>query len=264
VEKIIEIKNITAFRAETPVFKRFSLEVENGCNTAILGPNGAGKTTLLKLLTREIYPLQKKQSHIKIFGKERWHIWDLRSHFGVLSQGLQHRYIENAIGKNVILSGLYASNDTWCHQQFAQSDIEKAERIMADLAILKLRDRCFSEMSTGEQRRFLLGRALINAPEALLLDEPTSGLDLKAAFQYLDIVRSLMQRGRTIILVTHHIHEIPPEISRVILLKDGQIFKDGEKKSVLTAKNLSELFQVPLHLAKANGYFQVLPGAASS
>jgi len=115
-------------------------------------------------------------------------------------------------------------------------------------------------MSTGEQRRFLLGRALISDPDTLLLDEPTSGLDLKACFQYLEIVRGLMQAGKTVILVTHHIHEIPPEVWRVVLLKDGAVVADGAKENILTSVQLSQLFDTPIELVHANGFYQAMPG----
>src|SRR3989475_7037570 len=161
---------------------------------------------------------------------------------------------------NVILSGYYASIDTAAHQHFSAEDTERVNRIMHTLGVAELKDRMFSEMSTGEQRRFLLGRALINDPDTLVLDEPTSGLDLKACFQYLDIVRGLMRAGKTIILVTHHIHEIPPEVSRVVLLKDGEVIADGEKPTILTSKNLSSLFATPIELVQANGFYQAMPG----
>jgi iron complex transport system ATP-binding protein len=128
------------------------------------------------------------------------------------------------------------------------------------LGVAELADRTFAAMSTGEQRRFLLGRALVNDPDALILDEPTSGLDLKSCFHYLNIVRRLMRSGKTVILVTHHIHEIPPEISRVVFLKDGQVIADGEKTKILTSENLSSLFDTPIELVHANGFFQAMPG----
>ena len=115
-------------------------------------------------------------------------------------------------------------------------------------------------MSTGEQRRCLLGRALVHDPIALVLDEPTSGLDLTATFHYLDLVRAHMRKGKTLLLVTHHIHEIPPEVERVVLLKQGKILQDGEKRAVLTEANLSVLFDCPVSLAQANGWYQALPG----
>lgn len=258
--KIIEIKNVTAYRGQTRVFNDLSLEIAQGCNTAILGPNGAGKSTLLKLLSRDLYPVQREGSYVRVFGRERWNVWELRAHFGIVSHDLQQQYMGNAQGLNIILSGYYSSIDTAAHQQFSAEDKERANRLIQKLGVTELRERMFSAMSTGEQRRFLLGRALINNPDTLVLDEPTSGLDLKACFQYLDIVRGLMQSGKTIILVTHHIHEIPPEVSRVVLLKDGEVIADGEKPEILTSKNLSSLFATPIALVQANGFYQAIPG----
>lgn len=259
MQKIIEIKNATVYRERTRVFNDLSLEIPQGCNTAILGPNGAGKTTLLKLLLRELYPVQKDGSYVRVFGQERWNVWDLRAHFGIVSHDLQQQYLGNARGVNVILSGYYSSIDTAAHQQFSVENRARAHALMDMLGVAALQDRMFSTMSTGEQRRFLLGRALVNDPAALVLDEPTSGLDLKACFQYLDLVRSLMQQGKTVILVTHHIHEIPPEVSRVVLLKDGTVIADGEKSQILTQENLSTLFDMSLTLVRANGFYQVMP-----
>jgi len=260
MQNIIELKNVTAYRGQTLALDHLSLEITHGCHTAILGPNSAGKSTLLKLLSREIYPLPRDGSYVRVFGRERWDVWELRAHFGIVSHDLQHEYVGNARGMQVILSGYYSSIDTWAHQQFSAEDIERAHRIMARLGVAELQDRRFAAMSTGEQRRFLLGRALVHDPEVLILDEPTSGLDLKACFQYLHIVRGLMQAGKTVILVTHHIHEIPPEVSRVVLLKGGEVIADGEKSEILTSAHLSTLFETPIHLVHTNGYYQALPG----
>ena len=260
MQTIIEIKHVTAYRGTTRVFNDLSLDIMPGCHTAILGPNGAGKSTLLKLLAREIYPVQRQGSYIRVFGQERWNVFDLRAHFGMVSHDLQHEYLGYARGLNVILSGYYSSMDTWSHQRFSAEDRARAERIMEALGVAELKDRTFAAMSTGEQRRFLLGRALINDPDTLLLDEPTSGLDLKACFQYLDIVRGLMHSGKTVILVTHHIHEIPPEVSRVVLLKAGAVIADGEKSTTLTSARLSHLFDTPIALVRANGFYQAMPG----
>ncbi len=260
MQNIIEIKNVTAYRGTTRVFNDLSLDIVHGCNTAILGPNGAGKSTLLKLLSREIYPVNRQGSYIRVFGQERWNVFDLRAHFGIVSHDLQHEYLGYVRGLNVILSGYYSSLDTWGHQRFSPEDRARAEQIMETLGVAALHDRTFGAMSTGEQRRFLLGRALINDPDTLLLDEPTSGLDLKACFQYLDIVRGLMQAGKTVLLVTHHIHEIPPETSRVVLLKDGAVIADGAKPDIFSSAQLSHLFDTPIELVRANGFYQAMPG----
>ena len=260
MRKIIEIKNITVYRGPQRVFENFSLEIALGCDTAILGPNGAGKTTLLRLLSRELYPVARDDSYVELFGQRQWNVWELRSHLGIVSDDLQNEYAGNATGLHVILSGLYSSIDVWDYQRFSPEDTERANGIMEMLGVASLQDRWFSAMSTGQRRRFLLGRALINDPDALLLDEPTSGLDLKARFQYLDIVRGLMRIGKTVILVTHNIHEIPPEITRVILLKEGKVVADGENAEILTSGSLSYLFDTPLQLVRVNGFYQVLSG----
>jgi iron complex transport system ATP-binding protein len=105
-----------------------------------------------------------------------------------------------------------------------------------------------------------LARALVHDPEVLVLDEPTSGLDLRACFQYLEIIQGLMSRGTNVILVTHHVHEIPPEITRAILLKEAKVVDDGDKSKVLTSKTLSKLFDRPIKIIEENGFYQALPG----
>ena len=128
------------------------------------------------------------------------------------------------------------------------------------LSITHLKDREFSTMSTGEQRKFLLARSLVNDPAVLVFDEPTSGLDMSTCFQYLEIIRELISMGKKVILVTHHIHEIPPEVTRVILLKEGRVIEDGDKDQILTNTNLTNLFDWPIRVIKENGYFQAMPG----
>jgi iron complex transport system ATP-binding protein len=260
MQKIIEMKNITVFRGETQVFNGLTLEITRGCNTAILGPNGAGKSTLLKLLTREIYPSASNGGTIRVLGRELWNVWELRTHFGIISSDLQQEYAGDARGIEVILSGYYSSIDTYAHQRFTAKERKRAARVMDILGVSELADREFAAMSTGEQRRFLLGRALINDPDSLILDEPTSGLDLKSCFQYLNIVRRLMRAGKTVILVTHHIHEIPPEVSRVVFLQSGRVVAEGKKREILTSESLTSLFDTPIRLVEANGFFQAMPG----
>lgn len=257
---LLEIKNATVYRGLHEVFRNLSLALPQGCNTAILGPNGAGKSTLLKLLARDLYPVQREDSYVRLFGHERWDVWELRAHFGIVSHELQQQYLSTARGVNVILSGYYSSVDLPWHQHPSEEDRARAQRVMQTLGIAGLSNRMFGEMSTGEQRRFLLGRALINDPDTLVLDEPTSGLDLKACFQYLDTIRGLMQGGKTVILVTHHIHEIPPEIEQLVLIKDGQILAHDKKDRLLTDGTLSRLFDTPVKLLQHNGFYQALPG----
>ena len=257
---ILDIKNATVYRGDTCVFDDLSFMLAAGVHTAILGPNGAGKSTILKLLSGEVHPLPKDETSIRLFGEAQWNVWDVRKRLGIVSHDLQHQYMEHVAGLKVVLSGYYASIGIYGHQDFTSAQIARARVVMEELGVGFLTDRKFSEMSTGEQRRCLLGRALVHDPTALVLDEPTSGLDLTATFHYLDLVRAHMKKGKTVLLVTHHIHEIPPEVERVVLLKQGKITQDGEKRTVLTEANLSQLFDCPVSLAQANGWYQALPG----
>ena len=257
---LIEIRDATVFRGSTRVFHHFSLNLEQGCNTAILGPNGAGKTTLLKILTRELYPVVRDGSSVQILGDKRSDIWSLRSQLGIVSSDLQYEYADAAKGIEVVLSGFYASVGVWGHQEFTDEQTRRAESILRDLTMDSMSNRRYGSLSTGQQRRLLLGRALVNDPPSLLLDEPTTGLDLTATFQYLETMRQLMIDGRTLVLVTHHIHEIPPEILRVVLLKDGEIFADGDKETVLTGQNLSVLYDQPIQLVQKQSWYQAIPG----
>jgi len=256
---LIEIRDATVFRGVTKVFDHLDLVLEQGCSAAIFGPNGAGKTTLLKLLTRELYPVQRDGSYVRILGQSRGDVWSLRTQLGIVSSDLQYEYTGRASGREVVLSGFYASIGVWGHQEYVASQQEMAQATLHELGIEDLAERRYETLSTGQQRRLLLGRALINQPDSLLLDEPTSGLDLAATFSYLKILRRLMSRGRTVVLVTHHIHEIPPEIERVVLLDAGRITADGDKRSVLSSQSLSSLFGEPINLIESDGWYQATP-----
>jgi iron complex transport system ATP-binding protein len=257
---IIDLQNITVFQGRNKILDNFSLTIDESQSTVILGPNGSGKTTILKLLNRELYIVEDKKSSLKIFEKDRWNVDDLRSNLGVVSQNLQYGYSNSALGLYVVLSGFYSSDGIWQHQKFDENKLNRAKEVMELLSITALQDREFSTMSTGEQRKFLLARSLVNDPAVLVFDEPTSGLDMSTCFQYLEIIRELISMGKKVILVTHHVHEIPPEVTRVILLKEGRVVEDGVKDKVLNDASLTNLFDWPIKVIKENGYYQAIPG----
>lgn len=257
---ILDIQHATVYRGDICVFSDFSFFLQEGEHAAIVGPNGAGKSTLLKLLAGGVHPLPLDETRISLFGEEGGNVWDVRKRIGIVSHDLQRDYLICAEGLNVILSGYYASNDTYGYQEFTEAQIARAYEVMQELGIESLAGRRFGHLSTGEQRRFLMGRALVHDPLMLVLDEPTSGLDVKACFQYLDLLRAQVRKGKTVLLVTHHLHEIPPEIERLVLLKGGKIVADGPKTVLLNNDRISALFDLPIVLAKANGWYQAMPG----
>lgn len=257
---ILEIEHAVIYRGDTCVFSDLSFALRAGEHAAILGPNGAGKTTLLKLLSGEVHPMPRDETRMTLFGEDRWNVWDVRKQIGIVSHDLQRDYLICAEGLNVILSGFYASNDTYEYQQFSKTQMTRAYEVMHELGIMDLSGRRFGHLSTGEQRRFLLGRALVHDPPVLVLDEPTSGLDLKACFQYLELLRAQIAKGKTVLLVTHHLHEIPPEIDRVVFLKSGKVVADGVKSALMTGEQIGLLFDSTITLVQANGWYQALPG----
>jgi iron complex transport system ATP-binding protein len=260
---LIEIRNATLYRGDTCVFKNLSLDIGRHEQVAILGPNGAGKTTLLKLINREIYPVVEQDSWVRILGKASWNVWDLRSQLGVVSDDLQTRYKPNTVGLDVVLSGFLSSIGTHglLANRISDDQRSKALGVMRDLGVEEYADVSLSRMSTGQQRRCLLGRALVHDPATLILDEPAAGLDLAASFDYIARVRSLIENGRTIVLVTHHLNEIPPGIDRVILVRQGTIVADGPKDKVLNTENLIATFDTSLRLKLIDGYYFAYPAS---
>ena len=254
---LIEIRNATIWRGGTRVFDSLTLTIDQGEHVAILGPNGSGKSTLLMAINRELYPVAGPDTVFRVLGRDRWNVWDLRRHLGIVSHDLQARYARTTTARDVVASGFHSSIGTHCDDE---KELDCALEVMRDLGIEALRDTPFERMSTGQQRRCLLGRSLVHEPDTLILDEPTAGLDPAASFDYLSRIRGLAADGRTLLLVTHHINEIPPEIDRVILLRDGAVIADGEKRAMLTSDRLGQTFGTSLRVHELDGYFVVVPG----
>jgi iron complex transport system ATP-binding protein len=258
---LIEIRDATVWRGTTRVYHNFSLTIEQHEQVAILGPNGCGKTTLLKLINRELYPVVADGSWVRILGRNNWNVWDLRSRIGIVSHDLHARYRDTTLARDVVVSGFLSSVGIHgiLHTRVTAEQELRAISILSDLGIADLADTPFGQMSTGQQRRCLLARALVHEPETLILDEPTSGLDLAASFDYLERVRRLVAEGRNVVLVTHSLNEIPPEIERVILICQGQIIADGQKDTVLTVENLRRTYDTRVRLTKVDGYYLAYP-----
>ena len=239
----------TNFDPAVTVFKDLNLRIEQGENVAIIGANGSGKSSLVALLQAELRPLVKAGSYVRILGKEAINVWEFRKQLGIVSHSLQLGYREDVKAQDVLLSGFYASIGVWEHQVFSDEQRQQVQVVAEQLHIDDLLQRYYCQLSTGEQRRFLLGRALIHQPQTLVFDEPTSGLDIKARHQYLNLIRQLLAQGKNLILVTHHIDEIPSAIERVILMSKGKIVADGQKHIVLTQQNLSAVYDMDINLS---------------
>ncbi len=255
----LELQAVEAWLGPRRVFEDLSLRLHRGEHTVVLGPNGSGKSSLVKLLSRELYPVVKPGSFLRIFGSETVNLWELRGRIGLVSQDLQAAYVGRVPAADVVLSGFFGSVGIGRSQVASTAQHRRAAALMAQLGLADLAARPYGQLSDGQRRRLLLARALVHGPEVLVLDEPTNGLDLKAKHQLLAILRELAHAGTTLLLVTHQIEAILPEISRCVLLREGKVVGDGPAAQLLQDAPLSALFATPLRVCEANGYRQVLP-----
>ena len=260
--KLIDIHNATIYRHGTLVFDDLTLSIDEHESVAILGPNGSGKTTLLKTANRELYPVQRRGSWVKILGRDDWNVWELREHIGVVSHDLHSRYTPRTSALEVVVSGFHSSIGVHgvLAERVTNEQVGAALAVMQELGVAELRNRMLRSMSTGQQRRCLLARALVHRPDTLVLDEPTTGQDFAASFDYLRRIRALATRGCNVIIATHHLNEIPPEVDRVILLESGGVAADGRKADVLRGDLLSTVFDVAMRVREVDGYYLAYPG----
>jgi iron complex transport system ATP-binding protein len=251
------MRRVSIMRGAKIVLHDMDLRIGVGEHVAILGPNGCGKSTLIKTITRELYPLARPGSSLTLLGQGRWNVFELRSALGIVSNDLMTECAREITGREVVLSGFFSSIGVWPHQHVTAEMIDSANRALARLEAEHLADRLVTEMSSGEARRVLIARALVHNPKALLLDEPTTSLDLFAQHELREILRQLAVSGIGMILVTHHLSDIIPEIERVVLLREGRVIADGPKQELLTETTLSGLFGIPVSLARRDGYYHL-------
>ena len=257
---LIDFQHITVDYGRGAVLHDISLQIADGEHTVILGANGSGKSTLMKLFSNDIYPSSKYPYKKELFGKERWSTWELKKHLGIITNDLHSIFASQAIqvnGLDLVLSGFHSALGVFSHMGITTSQHTKAVEAMTLLEVGHLTETSVGQMSTGELRRCVIARAMVHTPRVLLLDEPTSGLDIKAQREFVTLIQALSGQV-TIILITHHIEEIFPEITKAVLLKEGRIFRAGSKESTLNSKNLSQTFDTRLEIGQKEGryYFQ--------
>src|SRR5260370_24138338 len=234
-----------------------TLRIGVGEHVAILGPNGCGKSTLIKTITRECYPLQREGASMTILGDDRWDVFTLRSLLGIVTNDLLAVCTREFTGSEIVLSSFFSSVGVWPHHHVLPEMRAKAKEALDLLEIPHLADRPVAEISSREATRVLIARALVHDPRALLLDEPANSLDVLAQHELREILRKLAATGIGILLVTHHLADIIPEIGRVIILRDGRIVADGPKERVLTADMLGGVFGLPVEISERGGYYHL-------
>ena len=235
----------------------FTLRVGADEHVAILGPNGCGKSTLIKTIMRECYPVVREGSSMSILGEEMWDVFKLRSRLGIVSNDLMLSCTGDASGRDVVLSGFFSSTAIYPNHSVDLGQAAMADDALAELKVSHLADRPVREMSSGEARRVLIARALVHKPRALLFDEPCNSLDLAAQHSLRQTMSALAKAGTAIILVTHELADIVPEIQRVVTMNRGRVIADGPKEEILQVERLTSLFGVDVEMARRDGHYHL-------
>lgn len=262
-EPILELVDATVVKGGVRVLDRLTLTIPAGQHTAIMGPNGAGKSALIQLLAHQDRPLPHADGSpsVRVFGSDRWNVFELRPRLGIVSADLHQRFVAgNSRGRiraeDAVLSGFFGMHGITPSDAVTARMRQDARAALERMDAAHLSARALDEMSTGEVRRVLVARALATSPAALLLDEPASGLDLVARHTLVSLMDRVARAGTTLILVTHQVEEIVPAVSHVILLKRGRAVGAGPKDVMLTDARLSGLFDMPVRLSSRGGYLQ--------
>ena len=250
----LELAHVSVARGDNVVLHDINLSVKAGEHIAILGPNGCGKSTLIKTITCECYPLVEPEMKVRIFGRERWDLTELKKRLVVVSTELPGKQTLHTTGRDAVISGFFSSSTLWPNLVVTDAMRSRAEEILRVVDAVGIADKLVGEMSAGQQRRIMIGRALVGSAGMLLLDEPSNALDLAAQAELRNLLRRLAQQGTGIMLITHHIADIVPEIERILMMRDGRIIADGAREELLTAGRLSDLFKTEVQLTERDGF----------
>jgi iron complex transport system ATP-binding protein len=260
--QFLELRQVDVARGDRVVLHDVNLTIRAGEHVAILGPNGCGKSTLIMTMTCQIYPMVQPGMQVRIFGRERWDLTQLRRYFGVVGAGLMGAELPGertatTTGLDAVIAGFFSASTLWPNLHVTGEMRERAVEALERMEAMHLATQLVGEMSAGEKRRILIARALVHRPRQLLLDEPSNALDLAAQRELRETLRRLAREGTGLVLVTHHLGDILPEIERVILMRDGRIVGDGPREELLTEARLSELFKAPVRIGRDEEWLHI-------
>jgi iron complex transport system ATP-binding protein len=251
----VEIDRATVRRGEVEILEEISLSIRADEHLAILGPNGSGKSTIVGLIAGDVPAVYREPAPVRLFGETSWNLFELRERLGIVSDRLQTRQEASFTVMEVLLSAFFGSVGLPLRAEIAPEMYAKAKEVAAFLKVSNLLERDPATLSSGQMRRVLVGRALVHDPDMLLLDEPFTSLDIAARHRFSLLLRDLAARGHAIVLVSHELSEIPPEIERIVLVKNGRIHADGPKAEILTSTTISDLYGLDLHVERrGDGY----------
>lgn len=259
MDKALELRDVSVVRGGKYILRSIDLDISKGENVAVIGPNGSGKTTLIKLLRGEIHPYYDEEhlATMRIFGMERWNLFDLRSRMGVVSMDLQSMFRSDTRVHEVICSGFFNSLDVFRNHTVTDDMVRAVYEAALMMGIEDILDRPIENLSLGEMRRALIARAMVTKPDLLVLDEPMTGLDIVMKSKFRSMFDILIERGVSIVMITHELTDIPASVRRVVMVKDGRIFADGDKGELLTDSKVSELYGESIKVESQNGIYRM-------
>jgi iron complex transport system ATP-binding protein len=242
------------------ILNSLTMNIADGESVAIIGPNGSGKTSLMKMIKGDARPYRDEncETICRMFGEDRWNIFDLRNKMGVVSMDLQFRFKDTTSAGAVIMSGFFRTTDIYKDHVITDVMIDDMENAAERVGISDKLTRDIGKLSLGEKRRVLIARALVPRPKMLLLDEPMASLDIAVRTELRNVLDNLMENGVGIIMITHDLEDIPAGVQRVIMMKDGRIFDDGPKDKILTSEKVSSLFSSDIKVTEENGAYRMI------
>ena len=255
-QPVLEVSRLSIRRGKTHILRGLNWRVRPGEHWTILGANGSGKTSLLSALSGYFMPTDGEITVLgQRFGETDWR--ELRKHIGLVSSSVRQMMADDEPALETVISGRKAMIDFW--GRVTRADRARGMRLLRQVECAHLAERPWLVLSQGERQRVLIGRALMGNPRLLILDEPCAGLDPAAREHFLQFLERLGQKHNapTLVLVTHHVEEIMPVFSHVLILKAGRVLAAGRKKGTLKAAVLSEAFGAPIRLTKKSGRYQL-------
>ena len=256
VKPILEISNLRIQRDGVVILDEIDWRVQRGEHWVILGANGSGKTSLLSALTGYLMPTSGEISVLgKTYGESDWR--ELRKKIGLVSSSVRQMMADDKPALTTVASGKYAMIDYW--GRLSRTDKAKAQQLLRQVEGEYLAARPWGVLSQGERQRVLIGRALMAQPRILILDEPCAGLDPAAREHFLQFIQRLgaLKNSPTLVLVTHHVEEIMPMFSHVLILKNGAVLAAGGKSAVMTSENMTRAFSLKMKLGFQLGHYSL-------
>lgn len=256
----IDLAHVSVMRGDAVVLHDVTLSIAVGECVAILGPNGCGKSTLLQTVTRELYPLVLPEMHVRIFGRERWDVTELRRRLGIVPSAPPPRDALGVAALDVVIAGFFSAARLWPNLRPTDAMRDEACATMERLGIGALAGRELGSMSAGQQKRVMIARALCSSGDdsgqrVLVLDEPSNALDLRAQHELRDTLQRLATEGVGLVLVTHHTHDVIPAFGRVLMMQSGRIVADAKPAELLTSTALSDLYELPIRVQERDGLY---------